>query len=427
MDPKELDAWIQDRSRLPAVADFGITDGLLNAEGSDGSQPSVVKGTDGRLWFPTRGGLAVVDPAHCPSNVPPPHVLIEDVVFDGETVKADAPLKMGPGRGRHLDIRFTATSLHSPERVRLQYQLEGYDSGWRESGSVRLASYANLLPGEYRFLVRARNHEGRWSERDAGFYFRLAPHFWQTWPFYSLCGLTGAGLIGCFLVVRLRKLHRRLESERVRDLELERRRIARDMHDHLGAQLAGIALASGANESAHQRVRESLRELNDLIWAVHPDNDTLPSLADFIANFAGRYLGAGGIELELDLPEQIPAARIPSRVRHELAAMFKEALRNVTQHAHAKRVVVRLRIEGGLVVLCVRDDGQGFDTEARGLSTARSENTRDAPLSASDNGLYNFHLRSESLGGKCRITSCLGGGTEVEFIVPLERAGSDRQ
>jgi signal transduction histidine kinase len=413
VDREELNAWIQDRSRLPAVADFGRADGILNAEGSDGSQPSVVKGKDGRLWFPTRGGLAVVDPVRCPSNAPPPHVLIEDVVFDGETVPADAKVELGSGRGRHLDIRFTATSLHSPERVRLQYQLEGHDSAWRDSGSVRLAAYANLRPGRYQFRVRARNHEGRWSERDAVFSFRLAPYFWQTWPFYGMAGVVMLGAVVGLVTWRLGQQRRALEAKRLQALELERRRIARDMHDHLGAQLAGVALASGGNELAHQRVRESLRELSDLIWAVHPDNDTLSSLADFLSNFASRYLNAAGLELDLDLPDAIPPRPIPSQLRHELAAMFKEALRNVTQHARARRVTVSLKFDEACLRLVVRDDGCGFGPSGQ----------RERTGGAAGNGLRNFHARSQSLGGSCRLSSSPGRGSEVEFIVPL----SDRR
>jgi len=155
---------------------------------------------------------------------------------------------------------------------------------------------------------------------------------------------------------------------------------------------------------------------------VHPDNDTLPSLADFIANFASRYLGAAGIELELDLPEQIPATPIPSRLRHELAAMFKEALRNVTQHSHAKRVVVRLRIDASRLVLSVRDDGRGFDSSTRRQSSQRDQGEDARPPDSEGNGLRNFQARSEHLGGHCRIQSAPDQGTEVEFDVPLDLA-----
>ncbi|HKS38894.1 MAG TPA: two-component regulator propeller domain-containing protein [Verrucomicrobiae bacterium] len=414
----ELEAWLHDRSRTPAVADFGTVDGILNLESTGGSQPAGLKASDGRLWFPTRRGLAVVDPATCPTNSPSPGISIESAVADGQTLAMNASPELPPGQGRTLEIRFTATSLHSPEKVRIRYRLDPHDAGWREAGSVRLATYAGLRAGRYAFRVQARNHEGRWSERDAVFAFRLSPHIWQTWPFYSACLLTLAGSAGGFMVWRLRRQHFRLETRGLQALESERERIARDMHDHLGPQLASLALSAAESGTAHQRAREALREVSDLIWSVDPGNDTLPSLADFVANFASRYLSTAGVELDLDMPATIPRVPIPSRLRQEVAAMFKEALRNVIQHAQAKRVTIRLAVEAERLLLSVQDDGKGFASLARQNTAAAKGDARSR--AAAGNGLRNFRSRSEGLGGSCRIESAPGRGTEVEFIVPLK-------
>jgi signal transduction histidine kinase len=179
-----------------------------------------------------------------------------------------------------------------------------------------------------------------------------------------------------------------------------------------------MALASGEAGEAQQRARETLREVNDLIWSVLPSNDTLPSLADFISNFAARYLTAGGVRLDLDLPDEIPSLPIPSRLRHEVAGMFKETLRNVTQHARARQVVVRMRIEGGRLVLKVRDDGCGFDPTVVTSSAANGARTIPRPA-ATGHGLRNFQTRSAILGGICQVRSAPGHGTEVEFSIPL--------
>src|SRR5262249_54554922 len=144
----------------------------------------------------------------------------------------------------------------------------------------------------------------------------------------------------------------------------------------------------------------------------------LASLADFIANFASRYLGLAGVALELDLPDRIPPAPIASQFRHELAAAFKEALRNVVQHARAKLVTVRLRCEGGQLMLSVCDDGVGFDAAAV-ESKVDADHAVRAP--GAGNGLRNFQIRCASLGGACRIQSGPEQGTVVEFVVPLAR------
>ena len=438
----ELEAWLSDRSVRPAVARFDKSDGLIGPGSLSGAGSVALRGSDGRLWFATRGGLAVVDPADCPTNVPAPQLWIERVVVDGKTLMHDGLLevtndesaeellepaagdvsgiRLPPGSGGHLAIRYTATSLANPDKVRIRYQLVGYDSGWRESGPAREAEYAKLSPGRFQFRLQARNPEGRWSERDNLLAFTIAPFFWQTRLFYVFTGTALAFGFGGMLTWRIRRERRRHQVERLQALESERLRIARDMHDHLGAQLASVALAAGENESAHQRARETLRELNDLIWSVHPRNDTLPSLADFISNFASRYLAAAGLELDLQLPDSIPPRPISSRLRHELAGMFKESLRNIAQHAQAKHVTIQMHIEDRWLTLTILDDGRGFDVGQLPSAANLGKDEETKPPMESGNGLRNFHARAAKLGGRCRIISSVGSGTQIEFTVPLD-------
>ncbi len=416
----ELEQWLENRAAQPAVAHFDTQDGLVSLGLSDGARPVAAKGQDGRLWFATRSGLSVVDPADCPTHIPAPRVFIESIVTGDKTIRLDEAARLPPGSGRHLDIHFTTTSLRAPKKVRLRYRLDGFDRDWRESSASRRAVYANLGPGKYQFRVQACNFEGRWSERDASFAFSILPFFWQTGTFYGSAGSAVAAVVGGLILWRIRRERRQSRVERLQALESERRRIARDMHDHLGAHLASVALAAGENEAAHQRARETLRELNDLIWSVHPSNDTLPSLADFISNFGSRYLGTAGVKLDLDLPETIPPTPIASHLRQEVAAMFKEALRNITQHAQARRVTIRLRVEGSHLVLTVCDDGRGFDLSALKPAPKRPDNGGAHGPMAEHIGLSNFQFRSESLGGRCRIKSAPGEGTDVEIVVPLK-------
>src|SRR5690606_32202496 len=94
-------------------------------------------------------------------------------------------LRIPPGRGR-LDVKYTATSLQVPEKVRFKYLLEGFENEWQDAGERRSAVYQNLAPGAYRFHVTAGNNDGIWSETGAGFELVLAPHFYQTYWFFAL-------------------------------------------------------------------------------------------------------------------------------------------------------------------------------------------------------------------------------------------------
>lgn len=410
---EELRAWQQNQSRALVVSTFGLSDGLVVLKGRTGSQ-TAVKSRDGRLWFTKGRSVVVVDPTNRPT-APPPQVFIESVAVDDTGVidtlaTIGADLELQPGAGRQLEFQFTATSLHSPDRVLIRYQLEGHDPSWREAGSMRRASYTNVRPGSYQFRVQARNHEGRWSESDAVFTVRLLPYFWQTQAFLIACVLGTLGSVAGLTGWRLRRQRRQMEITQQLALETERVRIARDVHDHLGAQLTEAALVSGSPEEARRTARESLRQLNDLIWSVQPQNDTLRSLADFIGDCADRYLTTAGLAVELNLPEEIPALPIASSLRREVAAMFKEALRNAVQHARAETVMVSLKIAADYLIIHVQDDGQGFDYFP-GATPSRP--------TSSGNGLRHLHERCAELGGTCRIVSSPGNGTRVEFSVPL--------
>src|SRR5262249_29675464 len=139
--------------------------------------------------------------------------------------------------------RYTANSFAAPERVRFKYRLDGYDRDWHwDDDNRRVAFYTNLRPGTYTFQVTACNNHGVWNTSPEAAVFLLAPYFWQTWEFY---GLSGLAVVVAAIGWHLQRLHgaRRLQQvEHQRAIEQERTRIARDLHDDIGASLTGVAL-----------------------------------------------------------------------------------------------------------------------------------------------------------------------------------------
>jgi signal transduction histidine kinase len=244
------------------------------------------------------------------------------------------------------------------------------------------------------------------------------------------------GLLGAVLVLTVgavvagvrylsdRKLQARLEIlERQRALERERARIARDLHDDLGASLTRIALLSElAKADLHQpelarihldqiftTVRGLTRELNEIVWAVNPANDNLEHFTDHICKFAQDYLGLAGIRCRLDFPESVPAYPMLSPERHSLFLAAKEALQNVVKHAEAGQVWIRLKLEPGKLLLLVEDDGKGGDVEMPTTGSA----------TAPGNGLSNMQNRMEQLGGRFLQEPRSGSGTIVRLELPL--------
>jgi len=224
-----------------------------------------------------------------------------------------------------------------------------------------------------------------------------------------------------------RRMHRKLERlERQRALERERARIARDIHDDLGASLTRITMLSqvahGAAPEPERAVasldqifgtaRELTRSLDEIVWAVNPRHDTLESLAGYLGKFAQDYLRAAHIRCRLDVPMQLPAWVLTSEVRHNLFLAVKEALHNVIKHAGATEVRITLTLAEGSFMWEVEDNGRGF------VSGSRSQSSPDRL--ASGNGLANMHKRLEDVGGSCEVQSAPGAGTCVKFVVPVK-------
>ena len=186
IERKELhDVFAGRRARVtPRV--FDTSDGLRTTEILLSNNPGF-RAPDGRLWFATAKGMAVVDPRRLSADVPPPPVHIEEVRIDDVPVDPQPAVSVKPGRG-DIVIRYAGLSYVTPERVRFRYQLDGYDPAFVDAGGRRVAYYTNIPPGQYRFRVSARNGDGRWSPAPAGLELYLAPHFYQTRWFLGLCG-----------------------------------------------------------------------------------------------------------------------------------------------------------------------------------------------------------------------------------------------
>ncbi len=392
---------------------YGRNEGMLSEECISGFFPLGLKTHSGLLWFPTQEGVAVADPNHLAPPIPPPAVVLEEMLVDGVPVTADS-LHLGPGKHR-LEFRYTGLDFDAPERVRFRYRLEGLVPEWVEAGSSRSASFPYVPYGNYRFEVVAGNGQGNWTASGASVDVVVKPYLWQTWWFRVPAVLGLIALIAIAArVAEKRKLQRRLEQlEKERALARERERIARDLHDDLGSSLARISLLSGllkADRDNSQQIEshaikisqsadQTVRALEEIVWAVRPGSDTLKSLVEYIAHFANELFDGTGIHCRLDLPLDLPARPLPPDVRHNVFLVVKEALTNAVKHAGAKEVFVQARASEDSLELLVQDDGKGFNP-----ANARR-----------GHGLENMRRRAQANGEQVDIQSAPGKGTSVRI------------
>ena len=418
---------------------YGEADGMLTSETNGESQPAGCKSIDGKIWFPTQRGIVVIDPKNVYRNELAPHVIIEQVISKSGTVFGASPKvvvapnenksepkptknvhRLKPGEADVLEIRFTANSFVEPSKVQFKHKLVGHDSNWTVPHSSRVAHYTNLRPGSYRFHVIACNNHGYWNERGDEFSFIVEPRFHETWPFYGLCALglfTGAAGVQA---VRLRLQRKMLRLEQQEALQRERERIAKDMHDDLGANLTRIAILSEVtNRQAENPVqvrntartisetaRKVVDNISEIVWLTNPKNDTLDSLAGYLRAYAAEFFDLSPVNCRLDFPESVPNLSVLGELRRDILLAFKEALNNVARHSEAHLVAITLAIspEGQNIVVTVTDDGKGL-----------SEDT----VNATNNGLRNMRERLSRRGGGVEIISSSGRGTCVKISALL--------
>jgi PAS domain S-box-containing protein len=223
---QELDAFAQGKSRTITSVAYGKADGLKSSQGNGGAQPMGWKSRDGRFWFSTVKGVAMIDPQQIKTNELPPPVFIEQALVNGRALPLNERIQLPPDQEK-FEFHYTGLSLLAPGKVWFKTKLEGFDQDWVEVGTRRVAYYTNLPPGQYRFRVQACNNDGVWNETGASLDFYLAPRFYQTRTFYALCALAALLLGAGLYLLRIRHLKARekelvrLVAERTRELEQE--------------------------------------------------------------------------------------------------------------------------------------------------------------------------------------------------------------
>lgn len=436
---QDLKNVIAGRATRVRSVHYGRGEGLPSLQGTFGGSPDVLRSTDGRLWIPMQTALVVVDPAKEDQRPQPPPTLLTRVVLDDHTIARYVgilPLEKGLGDGvrdlsapnlklllppahRRIEFDFSAFSFQAPDNVQFRYRLKGFDDDWIEVGMDREARYLQLPSGNYTFEVTACNNDGDWNPEVAQVKLVVAPFFWQTWWFrlVAVAGFT-ACVIAIVRYVSFRRLQRELRVlAQQAALQKERARIAKDIHDDLGANLTQIAFLGelvhqdrGEPEKVADRIgkisstaRQAVKSLDEIVWAVNPRNDTLAHLIDYAGQFALDYLRLAGIRCRLDFPAQSPLRELSTDLRHNLFLAIKESLHNIVKHAGATEVWLRVTVTDEVLDVMVEDNGRGFE---------------NVPEDALADGLRNMKQRLADIGGEFKVESHPGQGTKIILRLP---------
>jgi len=209
----------------------------------------------------------------------------------------------------------------------------------------------------------------------------------------------------------------RQRAEHEQALAQERARIARDLHDDLGSGLTEITMLAtqspgfelNADETSKRldtiagKSRAIVHALDEIVWAVDPQRDTLASVARYLASYAEEYLAGLNVACRVQIPNSFPEQAVSGEVRHNLFLAVKEALNNAVRHGNATEIGFRVRVLEDRLQISISDNGSGFDMSGR----------------SNGHGLLNLRNRLENLRGQCGVNSSPGGGTTVSLQLPL--------
>lgn len=303
----------------------------------------------------------------------------------------------------------TPIPIEPGDRVTFEWQT-AHSIGGSGSG---IAEYPRLKPGNYFFRVAAARSNGELTGSEISLPVSVVPPLYRRWEFWLvLAALTAAAAAWIGRVTVQRRMKHQLA------LEQERSRIARDLHDNIGAGLTEIAMQSdlvhsdlaqspGANTQQRvARIRQSATELarsvDEIVWAINPANDDLKRFANYLTQYTSQFLDAAGLRVRFDIPQDLPATPLPGKNRHCLFLAIREALNNAVKHAQADVIRLEIRADSEGLRIVVEDNGRGFATDQFGTSGTHE-------------GLVNMRRRMEEIGGIFQITSTPGAGTRIEL------------
>jgi signal transduction histidine kinase len=307
-----------------------------------------------------------------------------------------------------ISFQFAAMDYRKKGSIRYRYRMEGFDNDWNYPEDAREATYTNLDPGRYTFVVQGSFENGAWSEDSASVKLRIITPWYRSWWFYTLVTALISSISYAFYRFRLQQLKR---------MEGLRNRIAMDLHDEVGSSISTIAIYSKIVQDQINNISfdkepllakingfatDIMASMNDIVWSINTKNDAFEHIISRMREHATQLLEVKGYQLHFNVDENILRFRLGMERRREFYLIYKEALNNIAKYAEGQHVWIGLLSSDQRITLSIRDDGKGFDANN---------------MKKTGNGLGNMQQRAAALNGKLKINSSENGGTEIILTI----------
>jgi signal transduction histidine kinase len=395
---------------------FNRADGLRSNQLSVGD-PDIAFTPDGKLWIATVAGLAMVDTSRLPRDGKRPPIFVAGTSIDGKSHLVGSGLVLQPGVHR-VELQLAAVDLANPQRIRLQYRMEGVDSEWLDANSLRVAIYTSVPVGSHRMLTRATDSTGRWGLPTVVYEITQLPYFYETLIFRIS---TVVGFLLLLISAYLWRVRYLIRKSRVilEERQVEREAVARDLHDTFLQSVQGLILRfhNDTQELAEDHpVRRSfeealvqsdrvMREGREVLSRLHLSTTRPESLTEAFAALGKEFRLLAPVQFDVIVSGN--SQELNAVVQGELVKIGREALFNAFRHAKASQIEVEVHF--GIVELRVRfrDNGTGIDPAILREGSA-----------VGHYGLSGMRERCSKIRSSLELWSRLGAGTEIEVRVP---------
>lgn len=393
---------------------FSIEDGLATAQAT-GPGRCLARTPDDKLWFATPKGVAMIDLRRTPITNTKTSIYLTEITIGRNTQPASDKIVLAPGTNR-LEIHFAAIEITAPEKISMQYRLDGVDSEWLDAPVNPVAIYTNIPVGTHTLHIRASNRNGIWDRQGMAFTVTQQPYFYQTRWFVAAMFALGVVLVILIYRLRVAQISRQM-SARFDERLAERTRVAREIHDTLLQTVQGSKLVADhalKNTDDHSRLVRAMEQLST--WLDQATEEGRAALHSLRASTTEKNDLAEALGRAIDECRRLSNAEIlfsvngDSRdvhpvVRDEVYRIGYEAIRNSCSHSGGDRLDVRLEYAHDLL-LRVSDNGSGIDSEV-------VEKGKEGHF-----GLRGMRERAERVGAKFSLDSSSNSGTTITLIVP---------